>query len=341
MHEPVNEAIYDGIIHRSVELNRLSGSVILNIYNSIDTLEDKIVLLSMNKLPEGLVPRHKQNNILKNFYLGLTSLVNKESKLIKEELLSDLRTLGVQEGHYIQNLLSKSIGKEVDLIPSETSHSINVNPVVMNSYVTHWVDSIFNKLVFDINEKAFLKVTRGEDFNQFSKHIKGSIEKGYSNGSFKKPKEKIRSLVNSSVSSITNEIRLRTYDANERLIKGIRWFSPFDSRTSITSIGLDGCSWSIPGHSPIGHSKVYPSHFTHWNSRSTYLPLFGDNVAVQEKNIETFSEWIGGRTTEEKSNILGPRKHRLWERGKITTSQLTDFNNRPLSIKELRDAYAT
>lgn len=53
-------------------------------------------------------------------------------------------------------------------------------------------------------------------------------------------------------------------------------------------------------------------------------------------DTKTFEDWLSEKTDPEIDALLGPGRGALWRDGKITIAQLTDQNNRPLSLGELQ-----
>jgi SPP1 gp7 family putative phage head morphogenesis protein len=49
-----------------------------------------------------------------------------------------------------------------------------------------------------------------------------------------------------------------------------------------------------------------------------------------------FEDWLQGKTPVFQDELLGPARAKIWRDGKATISQMTDQNNRPLSLAELR-----
>lgn len=49
----------------------------------------------------------------------------------------------------------------------------------------------------------------------------------------------------------------------------------------------------------------------------------------------TFEDWLQGKTPEQVDELLGPGRAKLWQEGKVTLAQMTDQNNRPLTLEEL------
>jgi SPP1 gp7 family putative phage head morphogenesis protein len=61
----------------------------------------------------------------------------------------------------------------------------------------------------------------------------------------------------------------------------------------------------------------------------------------QVSNQTDFEGWAKTRTPDEIEAILGPGRFTLWKAGKITMADMTDQNNRPLSLNELEDMVDT
>ncbi len=222
-------------------------------------------------------------------------------------------------------------------------------------------------------------VLLGESVDELAKRVRGTKANGYNDGLMALKKREAEALVRSSVISISNEARLRTYEEMGDVAKGIQWVATLDTRTTEICRALDGKAWTLKDRKPIGHDKKFPGPTAHWNCRSTQivvmkswdelsgkkLPSVG-NEELQAKMAEklkakgwsdekiakalpgmrasmdgqtaketTFNDWLKRKSDAQVNKMLGPGRAELWKTGKLTVSDMTDQNNRPLTLKQL------
>lgn len=213
---------------------------------------------------------------------------------------------------------------------------------------------------------------RGETVDQLARRIRGTKAAGFRDGIMQLSKSQADALVRTSVQAVSNAARLQQYANNSDVIKGIQWVSVLDNRTTEQCMALDGLEWSFPDdagifadYEPIGHDKEFEPPPLHWNCRSVVVPvtfswqeladMHGNSAGAQiadqvpegtrasmdgqVSESTSFFDWLEGRTEAEQNDILGEGKADLFRAGKIDATDLTDQNNRPLSLSELEEKY--
>lgn len=222
----------------------------------------------------------------------------------------------------------------------------------------------------------------GEDVDSLARRIRGTKANGYTDGIMKASRREAQALARSSVQTVSNAARLKSFEGMGAMLKGIEWISTLDTRTTPICKALDGLQWSFPDLKPKGHGKAFPGPTAHWNCRSTQTPVVAswddlagkklaalDNATLQARVEEKlkkkgwsdervakvkvkarasmdgqvsrkmdFEAWLKSKPQSFQRKTLGPSRFALWQAGKITTRDLTDQDNRPLTVAELEAA---
>ena len=162
------------------------------------------------------------------------------------------------------------------------------------------------------------------------------------------------SLVQTSIQTIANDARRRTFKSNSALIKGLKQVSTLDSHTTIVCVSYSGAEWNL-NYEPInGYDLPFNGGAPrHWNCRSVEIPLTKTyrelGVDIDEPNGTTRASsdgQISANTTFEgflkrkgkayQDEVLGPGRAQLWRDGKITLRDLVNSEGNPISLEELR-----
>lgn len=178
------------------------------------------------------------------------------------------------------------------------------------------------------------------------------------------------SIVRSAAVAVNNQSTIAMYRDNDDIVKGIRWLSTLDSRTTLICRGLSDKRWRFPENRrqgstqyaeyiPVGHNKRFPGPTAHWACRSTQQSwlkplnqLTGDTredipdstraaFGTTVPSSTTQDQWLNRLSRSEQLEILGRSRWELWNAGKLTTTQLTDQFNRPLTVSELEQRYGS
>jgi hypothetical protein len=114
-----------------------------------------------------------------------------------------------------------------------------------------------------------------------------------------------------------------------------------------------------PGHPPIHRycRCVLTPGLVKWSalskeSKAKLRKALGDDAAdvleaMKEKvfngeppDVQTFDEWLAGKTHAEVEKILGPGRARLWEKGLSVDAMLNPSTLKPLTIAEMEEKWA-
>lgn len=175
----------------------------------------------------------------------------------------------------------------------------------------------------------------------------------------------LRTLVRTSVQTVANDARVKTWTQNSNVVRAIQQVSTLDDRTTLICTAYSGKVWRLPDFTPVGHDLAWnggpPRHY---NCRSVTIPIvvpFSDlgldvdepdagrrAAKVEDPNDPssligtdvpadiTFDDFLNQRSETFQNNLLGPTRADLFRRGKINTTDLVNANGEPLTIKELK-----
>jgi hypothetical protein len=136
-----------------------------------------------------------------------------------------------------------------------------------------------------------------------------------------------------------------------------------------------GKSNDFGSYKPIGHNKDFPGPTAHFNCRSTQIPVVTEHAqlddqaqqdfedrfmaAMEERGLSpeaaqtefdrvratmdgegadavSFDQWLNGKSNAFQNDLLGQGIADLWRAGKISLTDLTKQDNRPLTLEELQ-----
>jgi hypothetical protein len=195
----------------------------------------------------------------------------------------------------------------------------------------------------------------GEGIDKLRKRIGGGTIDGIQiPGIMKASKANAEALGRTAINKVSNEARLRTFEANNDVVKGVKQVSTLDNRTSVICVSYSNKMWSLPDYAPIPPTTLPfnggpPRHF---NCRSTLVPIlksweelglpFNELTPTTRASMDgqvpadtTFDAFLKKKGKAFQDKLLGPVRARLWRSGKITLQQMLDFRGQPLTPEEL------
>jgi hypothetical protein len=170
----------------------------------------------------------------------------------------------------------------------------------------------------------------------------------------------MEALVRTSINHATNQGRQMVWESNSDILKGVRWVSTLDTRTTPICQQRDGKVGPVvddPNWSPPeGADRLDPPFArppAHPNCRSTTTAVtkswkeLGFNVdelpagtrASMDGQVPanmTYFEWLAKQSPERQKDILGPTRFDLWHTEGVKPERFVNDKGRLLTLDELR-----
>ncbi len=169
-------------------------------------------------------------------------------------------------------------------------------------------------------------------------------------GAMDRVETSMKAMVRTTLQHVAQETRQVTWEANSDIVRGYRWVSAIDSRTSPQCQALDGTEYRL------GKGPLPPAHI---NCRSTTVAVldsrfdFLDEGATRRaRNSEdqrqvdfipaktTYYGWLKEQSADYQDSIVGPARGKLLRNGGLSAERFADLqlNNKfePISLEEMR-----
>jgi len=214
-------------------------------------------------------------------------------------------------------------------------------------------------------QKIELGLVQGESVGELVRAIRGYKDKmGIIHpGVMDVTRREAAALVRTSIHQVAQTVRMRIYEANKDVIKGLQVVATLDTRTTPLCRALDGRIFDLE-RQPLDDDgpPLPPGPPFHWQCRSTLVPIIksyaelagGDLSEEKRAALEamdpgtrasmngqvsdkiTYEEWLKTQSERIQKEVLGETRWDLWRKGKITMADMVHQNGRPLTLEELR-----
>lgn len=184
---------------------------------------------------------------------------------IQESIYSDyigvfiesLEEITIDQAEFESQALEKTV-KDFDAIvpaPAQLLTSARVVPLsvqgltsqpLLKPFIKNWGVNSINR-VNTIIQQGF---AQGKTINQMILEIRGTKQQKFENGTLAKINRDNRSIVRTAVQHVASVARTDVFVKNKDLVKGYKWVSTLDSRTSMQCRSLDGKNFKI-GQGPL------------------------------------------------------------------------------------------
>lgn len=164
--------------------------------------------------------------------------------------------------------------------------------------------------------------------------LRGTISAKYSDGVFETHRGYLEALIRTAVTTVTEAVRDRVFDANPSAFRAVVWLSVLDSRTTPMCQARSGKLYTADSaHRPLGHSNAWGAGpgALHWNCRSTSAP-----VVAGEVPRESYGTWLGRQPASFQDQVLGPSRGRLFRTGGYSLDRFVNDAGRRLTLSQLR-----
>ncbi|WP_298983475.1 minor capsid protein [uncultured Roseibium sp.] len=239
------------------------------------------------------------------------------------------------------------------------------NSLIQGKELSNWFDDLAQADSSRLAQALRLGFVQGEGIEKLTRRAIGTKSLRYKDGAREVSRRNTRALVRTAINTASTNAREEVYDANAALMKGVRWVSTLDGRTSDICAARDGKVY------PLKKGPRPPAHF---NCRSTTTPILksweelGFNKAQPEPGVrpylkdtrrlkdipksqrselvgkvrsdETYQQWLKKQDAEFQDDVLGPAKGKLFRKGDLSLDKFVDEGTtRSYSLAELRRKY--
>lgn len=361
--QSANAVLQDQLIGHQVDLIKLEGTVRADVLKVLKELEGDLIkrLNAVDPTAPKLTAYQQQR--LKALLKQTQGIIGSSFGTARKVTNKTLTKLAAMEAGLAAGSMNIAIGTNLGLptLNRQQLQEIVADGFIQGAPSREW----WAKQAADTAEKfrteMRLGTLAGENVGQLANRVRKIMDvKRY----------QAEALARTSVNSVANLTRLRTYAENAHLIKAIKWVSTLDSRTTDTCKGLDGLMWDPTTYAPIGHSVTFPGPTAHWNCRSTQVPVtysfeeLAKNPTKKGKRLAKkldaagaatrsaldgqvpkgvrYEDWLAAKELAEPgyaltSGALTPAKYALWKQGKLDFKGLIDQTGNPLTVEELTE----
>ena len=360
MAKTANEKILDSVYSRAVDLSRFEEQekqAVLEMIKDIQSnvRKDLVDIRLDPTIPKTL--RGKQARLIA-LQKQINATINSGTAKIKRSTNKSLENLAINEGAFSESIIINSVPAEI----ATAINTVAVSPALLkemanNTYIdgytnTEWWSSIGNDLKANFKRSVREGIARGEGIGELVKRVTSNTA---GNVGFKAFEAHARTLVRTTVSTVSNRAAEAVWDANSDIISNLKWVSTLDSRTSDICIARDNKLYTNPGHKPIGHSYSWESGpgSIHFSCRSRSCPTLKDADALgidntgktrKARNVldgkvpqdTNYEDWLKTQPVKIQNKVLGKTKAELWRNGQVKSFRgLVDQTGRAKPLSEL------
>lgn len=335
-----NDDLSDALTRHQIYLQRYGNATVRKILALLKRSDARIV---ERLLREDLsaVSRARQERLLTE----MRRIVDSAYTDATGALQLDLEALAAYEGEYQLDLFKRVLPVKLETVAPSADQllaAVNSRP---------FQGKLLKEVYSELSASAFRKVrdtiragiVEGRTTDQVVRDIRGRRSMGFRDGILESNRRATEAVVRTAINHTANTAREYTYERNGNLIKGVRWNSTLDGRTSAVCRARDGKVYE-PGKGPRP-----PAHF---NCRSSTSPVtkswreLGFDIdelppatrASMNGQVPAdldYDAWLRKQPKEFQNEVLGRARAKLF-RGGMKVDRFVDRKGKELTLDEIR-----
>lgn len=337
----VNEVILDANVRHSVWLERYKSGVVRKIIAQLNRADDD---LSAQLAARLVLIQERGYDLGPDTTARLKAMIDdvraqraQAYGLLDENLRGELVDFVSHETDFQAKIIENAV--PADLTMTRPALSLLRTVVTAQPFrgrlLSDWVSGLADDELARISDAVKIGITEGQTTDQIVRRITGTAANQYSDGILEISRREAASVVRTAIAHVANAGGEALYGLNEDIVKGVKWISVLDSRTTPICQARDGEIF------PINSGPRPPAH---WNCRSRTVPYLGETsvqgtrasqIGPVPGNI-TYQAWLANQSAKVQDDVLGPTRAALFRKGGITLDRFVDQTGHVYTLKELK-----
>ena len=340
----VNEKLADAAVDHSVGLIRYQNGVVRKIIALLNRTEADLfqqLAAALQRLPPEAFTVERLDSILQS----VRELNGRAYEQIRLGLQQDLRDLVIYESGYQQELFANTVPVNLQVMSVNAGqvYSSALSRPFQGRLLAEWMQGLEAGKAAKIRDALRIGYVEGQTIDEMTRRIRGTRARQYQDGILEVSRRDAETVVRTAISHTANHTRQKFYEANDDLVKGVKWISTLDSRTSPICQARDGTIY------PVNSGPRPPAHP---NCRSSTTPVLKSwkelGIDLQELPTGTrasmdgqvpadltYNQWLKGKPATMQDEILGPTKGKLFRAG-MPVDRFVNKAGDVLTLDELR-----
>lgn len=286
------------------------------------------------------------------------NLLNRNMAVINGEFLKELRFSIKELAEYEAGFEIRSLNQVIDTeftLPSVSqlntavfTKPLSVKALDGGGLLRPYLKSFNRTTISLINNEIRDGYYQGKTLNQILQSVRGTRANRFTDGVISNVKRRAEGMVRTSLQHAAEQSRQAVWEQNKRVVKGVRWTSTLDSKTSPVCRDLDGQVFDLDkGPRPPAHINCRSRTTAALSDKYKFLSKgatrsardpSGKVVSVPAK--QTYYQWLKNQPAKFQDSVIGPNRGKLLRNGKISTKRFAelqlDKNFNPLTLEEMR-----
>jgi SPP1 gp7 family putative phage head morphogenesis protein len=338
-----NEELLDASVRHAVYLQRYSSATVRKIITLLNRVDDRLVAeLVKRQVGDGSFTRRRLELLLE----AVREISANAYRQVTGELSDELKGFAAYEAEYQQRMILKALPVRLDIVQPTAQQlyaAVNARPF-QGRLLKEWYTDLESAAFRRLRNTIRMGFVENRTTDQIVRDIRGTRAQQFRDGILEQSRRATEATVRTAVNHTATVARNETYKENAGVIKGVRWVSTLDSRTSLICASRDGNVY------PIDKGPRPPAHI---NCRSSTAPVLkswkemGINLQEAPEGTRasldgqvpastTYNEWLRKQPEDVQDEVLGKAKGKLYREGGLSVDKFVARNGDELTLDQLR-----
>lgn len=332
------EKLRDAQISHSIAINRYGNGLARRIVELLNSVDDDL----MSTIAARLASTQRLTTLLEELRTLNSTVYSRVADGLEVELIELADTEINFQTRALQAALPSILQASVP--PTVMLRSIVLERPITGTLLKPWVKGLEDARLQRVEQALRIGLVESETIDQIVRRIRGTRAQRYEDGILAISRRSAQALVRTSVTHVTTQAREETYAANDDLIKGVKWISTLDGRTSVVCAARDGQIYEVgKGPRPPGHPG---------GCRSTTIPILKSwrEIGIDADEAtpairasmdgavpadRTFGQFLKDKPASFQNDVLGKSKAEAFRKG-LPLDRFIDTTGREYTLDELR-----
>lgn len=329
-HQVYLERLKSGEVRNFDATLRKLEKAIIQVVNGLGA--DSVGDLTKAKLKETLIElRNAQTQIMLD---AVDKLIPGLEKIAGYEAQFEARSLG-------------QLGVEVSIayVPAKRAFSAAMNQPLsatgelLEPFIKNWAA----REIEAVNNLVAKGYADGWTNQQLVQAVRGTKKMKYADGLVAKIGRDADAVVRTAIQHVASSARMQTWAANSDIVKGYRWVSTLDGKTTQVCRSLDGKVFELgKGPRPPIHIRCRSTTVAELDDKFDFLDA-GATRSSKDGYVDgdlTYYEWLKKQPSAFQDSAIGPTRGKLLRDGGLTAEEFGRLNLGrnfdPLTLEEMR-----
>lgn len=340
----VNEKLLSEIVAHEIEVLGYGNFLTKKIVNILNK-SDENIFAKLNKIIDELPSKSINVKKVDRLLQPIVKANNKAYSEARLELQNEMQEFVNQEVDFQTEIVNKESPAKIKTISPEQVYSAALAKPFQGELLSEFFSKLSSQKQTLINNTVRMGLIEGKSTNEIVKQIRGTKQLQFKDGILAITRRNAESVVLTSLAHFQNFAQESLYDANNDIIKGFRYTSTLDTRTTELCASRDGNYYEIDAAKP-----AIPAHY---RCRSRYVPVLKSfrelgldadeftpstraSMDGQVPNKLTYSDWLSGQSVDRQNKVLGIEKAKLFRDGGLTLDKFVNPAGNVYTLAELK-----